>query len=96
MRKERRPSRRERQVRFEQALELQPGLVVEGDVIDGIEPDPGRLQAERDGVGRKTGIVLPAREALFLRGGGDAAVLDERGGTIVIEGGQSENSHADG
>ena len=34
---------------------------------------------------RETGVVLLAREALFLGGGDDLAVDDKRRGAVVIE-----------
>ena len=42
----------------------------------------------------KAGVVLLAREALFLRGGDDLAVRDERGGAVVIERRDAEDAHA--
>ncbi len=36
-------------------------------------------------------VVLLAGEALFLRRGDDLAVDDERGGGVVVEGGDAEN-----
>ena len=41
----------------------------------------------------KDGVVLLAGEALLLRGRHDAAVLDQRRGAVVIEGGNAENAH---
>ena len=40
---------------------------------------------------RKARVVLLAREALFLRRGDDAPVLDEAGGRVVVVGGDPEN-----
>ena len=37
--------------------------------------------------------MLLAGETLFLRGGGDAAILNESGGAVVIEGGNSQDPH---
>jgi len=48
-------------------------------------------EAEFDGTGREGGIVADAGEAFLLRGGGDAAVDEERGGAIVVEGGDAED-----
>ena len=42
--------RRERQIGFQQALELQERLVIEGHVVDIAERDARLLQAERDGI----------------------------------------------
>ena len=86
-------ARREGEIGFEQPLEFQERLVVEHDVIDVVEPRSCRLQAIGDRVVRETGIVLLAREAFFLRRGHDAAVLDQRRGAVVIEGGNAENAH---
>ena len=81
---------------FEQPFELEERLVVERDMIDVGEADAGLGQAIGDGVMRETGIVLLAGEALLLGGGDDLSVDDQCRGTVVIERGQSENSHSPG
>src|SRR5262249_26089721 len=50
-------------------------------------------QAIAERVPRIAGVELLAREALFLRGGNDAAILDQRGCTIMVKGGDNENAH---
>ena len=42
----------------------------------------------------KARVVLLAREALFLRGGDDLAVLDQGRGAVVVEGGDAQDAHA--
>ena len=79
--------RREGEIGFEQALELEERLVVEDDESTSLEAMPPSAQAIGDGVCGKAGIVLLAREALLLRGGDDCAIHDERGGAVVVEGG---------
>jgi hypothetical protein len=37
--------------------------------------------------------VLAAGEPLFLRGGDNAAIDDERGGAVVVVGGYPEDAH---
>ena len=39
------------------------------------------------------GVVLLPGEALLLRGRDDPAVLDQRRGAVVIEGGNAEDAH---
>ena len=78
--------RREREVGLEQALELQERLVVEHDMVERFRGDAGFFQAPGDGVVRKGRVVLPAGEARLLRRGHDAAVLDQRGRAVVVEG----------
>ena len=39
-------------------------------------------------------VMLLAREALFLRGRDDAAVLDQRRRAVVIEAGYAKDTHA--
>ena len=85
--------RREGHVGFKQALELEEGLVVEGDVVDVLEFEAGFGQTIGDCVRGKALVVLSAREALLLRGRDDPAVDDEGGGAVVIEGGEPENVH---
>ena len=41
----------------------------------------------------KAGSCLLAGEAFLLGGGDDAAVLDQRRGAVVVEGGNAENAH---
>ena len=57
------------------------------------QTDPGLLQAEIDRVAGKAGVVLLAGEPLFLRGGDDAPVVDERRRAVVIEGRDSQDAH---
>ena len=57
---------------------------------------PASSQAIGDGVVRKGRIVLLPGETLLLRRGDDAAVLDQRRGAVVIEGGNPENAHRAG
>ena len=54
---------------------------------------PASLQAEVDGVRRKAGVVLVAREALLFGGGDQDAVLQQRGGGVVVEAGDPEDVH---
>ena len=56
-------------------------------------PVPTLAQAIVDRVRRKPGVMLLAREALFLRRGNDAPVFDQRRGAIVIEGRDPEDLH---
>ena len=41
----------------------------------------------------KRGVVLAPGKTFLLRGGDDAAVLDQRRGAVVIERGNAENAH---
>jgi hypothetical protein len=84
---------RERQIGLEQTLELQERLVVEGDVIDLVEPDAALGQAVLDRFLGKARIVLLAREPLFLGGGEKLAVGDQRGRAVVVERRQAEDPH---
>ena len=56
------PAGREGQVGLEQALEFQKRLVVEDDVIDGLERHAFALQAVSDGVTRESGRRASRRE----------------------------------
>ena len=80
----REPPRREREIRFEQALEFQERFVVEGDEVDIGGAHAGDVEARANGVVGKIRIVLHAREALFLGGGFDAAIDDECRRRIVV------------
>jgi len=50
-------------------------------------------ETELDRQPRKPRVVLPAREALFLRRAQNSAVLDQRRGAVVVERGDAEHSH---
>ncbi len=78
-------ARREREVGLEQPLELQERLVVEYDVVDGVELDAGLGEAIVHGVLRIARVMLLAGEALLLRRRDDLAVLDQRGCAVVVE-----------
>src|SRR4051812_19672322 len=83
-------------------LEQRRGVVRVRDVIDVGKLDARRLEAEIDrvvrqlpyGEGERPLAVLDAREALFLGGGDDGAVLDEAGGGIVEGGVEAQRDHA--
>ena len=85
------PTRRVRQVGFEQALELEQRLVVERDVVEAVGAKTAALEAEGDRLFGKAVVVLPAGKTLFLGGGHDVAVHDQRGRRIVVERRNSEN-----
>ena len=84
----------ERQVRLEEALEFQKGLVVERDMVDLGGTDLRHFEAVLDGVPREARVVLLAREALLLRRCHDPPVLDDSCRAVVIEGGETKNAHA--
>ena len=86
--------RRECEVGFQQAFELEKRLVVEHDVIDGLQRNSRRLQAIGEGMVRETGIMLLAREALLLRRRHDTAVFDQGGRAVVIECRKPDNAHS--
>ena len=85
------PARPVREVGLEQAVELEERLVVEADVVQVFRPEAPFPEAVFHRPGRELGIVLPAREPLFLGGGHDLSVDDQRRGRIVIIGRNTEN-----
>ena len=87
----RKAARRERQVGLDQPIELEERLVVEGDVVDRIERQPGLCQAIVDGMRGKPRVMLLAAESFLLGGSDDVAIDDERGGRVVVEGREAEN-----
>src|SRR5688500_18782431 len=89
----REPARREGEVGLEQPLELQKRLIVEGDVVELRGREPGDLQAGLDGVVRKVGVVLLAREALLLRRRHHLAVDDQRRSAVMVVSRDAEDLH---
>src|SRR5262245_24823327 len=87
-------TRHEREIGFDQPVEFEKRLVVEHDVVDVPTTVTGFRQAVADGMRRKVAVVLLSGEALLLRGGDDVAVVDERGGTVVIKSRDAENFHS--
>src|SRR6185312_8143828 len=85
------PPGRVRDVRLEQPIELQPRLVVEANVVDRLGRDARLFQAVGDGLDGEALVVLLAREALFLSGGDDLAIPDQRGRAVVIVGRDTED-----
>jgi hypothetical protein len=78
---------------FQQSLELEEGLVVERDLIHLGKRNAGLGQAIVQRVERKSGVVLLAREALFLCGSDDVAVLEQGGRAVVVIGGKAQGVH---
>src|ERR1041384_6470686 len=70
-------ARRLRDIRLEQALELDERLLVEADEIQIRGGDATLAQAIRDSVGWKRLVVFLAGEALFLGGSDNLAVHDQ-------------------
>jgi len=67
-------------------VEAQQRIVVEHDRIEIGGIDEAFLEAVVDGIDGKRRVVLPAREALFLRGGDDLAVAHQRRRRVVYTG----------
>ena len=78
----------------EHPLELQERLVVEADGVELLGADAGLPQDVLDGAGGEAGVVLLAREALFLAGRHDHAVLQEGGRGVVVVGADAEDVFA--
>ena len=88
------PGVRERPQRAGQdPIELPHAALVEDDRVEVGWIETGVIQAPFDGPERKAGVVLVPRQALFLHGADRHAVDDERGGRIVVVGGNAEDLH---
>src|SRR5262245_59709779 len=86
-------ARRKPNIGLQEPLELEKRLLVEHYVIDLIELAAFLLEAIRDRMSRKARILLLAGEALLLCCGHNAAVDQERRSTVVIERGNTKDSH---
>ena len=92
--RERTPGLRKRaQRRGEDPVELQHAPFVEDDGVEVRGVESSLLQAPFDGAERKTGVVLPPRQALFLHRAHRQAVDDQCGRGVVIVSGDPENVH---
>ena len=60
------------------------------DVIDAVEVDFGCVQTVADSVRWKARIVLLTGKSFLLSCSDNATVIDERGRTVMVEGGDAE------
>src|SRR5262249_55039837 len=86
-------ARRKPHIGLQEPLELEKRLLVEHDVVDVVERAAAFPQAIRNGMRREARVLLLAREALLLRGRHDAAIDEQRGGAVVIERRNAEDTH---
>ena len=91
--KGREPAGRKCEVRLQQPLEFEKGLVIEGDAIEIREHRSAFRQAVGDRLARIAAVMLLPGETLFLRRRHDPPVLDQCGRTIVIESRNPQNPH---
>ena len=80
------PSRRESNVGFQEALELDQRLVIEHEILEVPKRNPAFLQAVADRVGWEPGIELFPREALLLSGRHDLTIANQACSAVVIVG----------
>ncbi len=72
-------------VRVEQPLQLEQRFVVKGNCVESIEARAGVVQTEAHRVSRKARVVLLSGKALFLRGGDNFTIFNDRRGGVMIE-----------
>ena len=87
------PAGRKCQLGFEQALEFQHRLVVEGDEVELIATEPSLVQTVRHRALREPRVMLLPGETLFLCRCDDVAIDHESGRAVVIEGRNAQNIH---
>ena len=75
------------------ALELVERLLVERDIVDVVYRYAVILERGVDGIDGEFVVMLLPYEAFFFRGEDHAPVLEQRGGRVVIETGDSEYVH---
>src|SRR5262249_31293717 len=78
------PARCKTDIRLEQPVELDEGLLIKADQVNSTRRNVGFAKAVIDRFSRKTRVVLNATEAFFLSGGHDAALLNETGSGVVV------------
>src|SRR5262249_14712081 len=86
------PARCTRDVRLEQALELDQRLLVETDQVQSSGRNAGLAEAVTHGNLGKPSVVLLSGEPLLLSGRDDATVFDKTGGRVVIVRRETENA----
>ena len=91
--KRREPAGCEREVRLQQPLEFEKGLVIESDAIEIRQRRSAFRQTVGDRLARIAAVMLLPGETLFLRRRHDPPVLDQCGRTIVIESRNPQNPH---
>jgi hypothetical protein len=84
-------ARGERQVVLQKAIEFDEWLFVEDYIIELTLLQSSRVKAVTNRVSRKAGIVFFAGKPLFLGGGHDLTVADDRRGTVVVKSGEAKN-----
>ena len=86
LRKERKPSRGDGQVRLQDALKFEQRFVVEADRGQIPYRNAALLQAVLDRSGGKPGIALDPGKPLLLGGGDNVAIPQQASSAVVIEG----------
>ena len=81
------------EIGLQQTFEFDQRLLEEDDMVDAVEIDLARVQTVADGMGRKARIVLLAGEAFLLSRRNNVAILDKGSRTVMVEGGDAEQSH---
>src|SRR5262249_9042746 len=79
------PAGGEREIRLQRPLELEKRLVVARGIVDPPERDVSLALPVRCRPPGTAGAVPIPAEALLLRRGEDATILDQRGGGVVVE-----------
>ena len=86
-------TRRKSQVGFQQPVELQERLVVEGDEVQLARLQTADGQTSPDSLQRKGRIVLDAGKTFFLGSGDDTAVNHQGRGSIVVISREPQDAH---
>src|SRR5690242_1951809 len=81
------------QEKAELAGEIGLAVLIDRDAVDVAQPDAGFSQAVRRRLRRKAGAMLDAAEALFLGGGDQHAVAQQRSRGIGVERIEAEDDH---
>ncbi len=93
LRKRAKPTRSQREIGLEEALEFQERLIIEYEIIDVIDVHSSCIETVSHRVARETLVMPDAGKPLLLGGRNDLSVANQRRGAVMIEGRNAKYVH---